>query len=521
MCLVAVSFLVARSGYGARIQELDARQTVVLANANVPASVELARYYMERRGIPTNHLCVLDLPDGDTMARWFYENKLREPLQEFLREQKLVEQIRRETTRVGEHDNPWRTMKSSVRYVVSMYGVPLRIAETRPYWLAKLTRILEDPMQRDGAAVDSELSTLLWESYGIRGIVPNPLYNLTAWSRGERQLRPVLIAARLDGPSPEIVRGMIDAALLAEKDGLHGRVYIDQRSVKDPDYALGDFWLREAAFRFQRLGYEVIVDRNESLFSDVYPMEDAAIYLGWYAEHASGPFRQPGFRFRPGAVAYHLHSTSAYSLRTTDANWIGPLLAKGATAAMGAVDEPYLPYTPDLQVFADRLASGYSFGESAYLSQRALSWQITVVGDPIYRPFSIGIDERIAQLKESGNPELVWELMRRMNQFMEAQQFNLALSFGRETLQTYPELPLREKLAELYAKNDVWEEALKEFRTIVETAPGDMTSIRVGHRLIWILRMMKKDDLADEIEQGIIARWPDSPYLPFLKEGMP
>jgi uncharacterized protein (TIGR03790 family) len=171
----------------ATMQEIDARQTVVLANRNVPESIELAVYYMEQRGIPTNHLCVLDLPVGETIARWFYENNIREPVQAFLREQNLIEQVRRDHTRIGDHENQWRTVKVSFRYVVAMYGIPLRIAETRPYLLEKVSRLFEDPMQRDGAAVDSELSTLLWEGLDIKGVAHNPLYNTIAWPRNERQ----------------------------------------------------------------------------------------------------------------------------------------------------------------------------------------------------------------------------------------------------------------------------------------------------------------------------------------------
>ena len=33
------------------------------------------------------------------------------------------------------------------------------------------------------------------------------------------------------------------------------------------------------------------------------------------------------------------------------------------------------------------LANSYTFGEAAWASQAALSWQTTVIGDPLYRPF--------------------------------------------------------------------------------------------------------------------------------------
>jgi hypothetical protein len=54
---------------------------------------------------------------------------------------------------------------------------------------------------------------------------------------------------------------------------------------------------------------------------------------------------------------------------------------------MGNVLEPYLDLTPHVDVFAQRLLQGYTFGEAAYASIRALSWMTTVVGDPLYQPF--------------------------------------------------------------------------------------------------------------------------------------
>ena len=116
-------------------------------------------------------------------------------------------------------------------------------------------------------------------------------------------------------------------------------------------------------------------------------MSHIAIYAGWYASDVNGPFALPKVEFMPGAFAYHLHSFSADTLRSTTANWCGPLLAKGATCTMGCVYEPYLAATPNIAFFLQALFNGYTFGEAAWAAQAALSWQTTVIGDPLYRPF--------------------------------------------------------------------------------------------------------------------------------------
>jgi hypothetical protein len=83
----------------------------------------------------------------------------------------------------------------------------------------------------------------------------------------------------------------------------------------------------------------------------------------------------------------HIHSFSAATLRDPLHHWVGPLLSVGAAATFGNIYEPYLSLTPQLDVFHDRLRAGFTFAESGYMAQRALSWMTTFVGDPLYRPF--------------------------------------------------------------------------------------------------------------------------------------
>lgn len=116
------------------------------------------------------------------------------------------------------------------------------------------------------------------------------------------------------------------------------------------------------------------------------------MYFGWYSEQPAGPFTRDDFRFRPGAVACHIHSFSATSVRDPQKWWVGPLLNRGADAVLGNVYEPYLALTTHLDVFAARLADGYTLAESAWEATPGLSWMNTVVGDPLYRPGKVWKD---------------------------------------------------------------------------------------------------------------------------------
>ena len=105
--------------------------------------------------------------------------------------------------------------------------------------------------------------------------------------------------------------------------------------------------------------------------------------------HVAGPFTQPDFRFVPGAIAVHIHSFSASTLRDPNADWVGPLAdARARPRRIGNVYEPYLQLTPHLDIFNDRLLHGFTFAESAYMSMPALSWMSVMVGDPLYRPYA-------------------------------------------------------------------------------------------------------------------------------------
>ena len=58
--------------------------------------------------------------------------------------------------------------------------------------------------------------------------------------------------------------------------------------------------------------------------------------------------------------------------------------------------------TPHLDIFHDRLRAGFTFAESAYMSQRVLSWMTTFVGDPLYRPFKGAASSRKSRPRASG-----------------------------------------------------------------------------------------------------------------------
>ena len=305
------------------------------------------------------------------------------------------------------------------------------------------------PARRNEASVDSELTTLPSPPAPLIGWLPNPFFDTVSPHFEPPFNNVMLLVARLDGPDPATVRRMIDDAIATEHYGLLGRCYFDARATQDAAYIDGDRWIKEADRLFRAAGYECELEDTAALFPESYPMTDAAVYAGWYAGNVVGPFKRADFHFHRGAVAYHLHSASATSLRTRTAFWVGPLLAKGAAAAFGNVREPYLETTPHLDIFFKHLLAGATFAEAGWASQPVVSWQTTFVGDPLYRPFDVPVDEQIDRLTRDHHPDLDWAYIRKVNQLVANGDVGAAEKLCRAQAAALQSAPLYEKLGDL------------------------------------------------------------------------
>jgi len=476
---------------------------VVIYNSRLPASKDVADYYAARRNVPPDQILGLDLPTEETMSRADYRDGLEHPLLQFLENKKLM---------VYSSPKALKPSSAKIRYAVLCYGVPLRIAEDSSV-IEPAQANIKEALRRNGAAVDSELSVLPTQdpSVPLTGPLRNPGYEKTnAW--WFNPTNGLLLVARLDGPSAEIARQLVDKAIEAETNGLWGRAYFDLRGLTSGAYKMGDDWIGEAAKLSQRYGFETVVDNQPETFSEAFPMSQIAFYAGWYDWNVSGPFTRPKVEFMPGAFAYHLQSFSAQSLRTTNKNWCGSLLAAGATATMGCVDEPYLECTPNIAVFFAGWLSGFSFGEAAYDCQQALSWQTTVIGDPLYRPF--GQDPRALHeaLRRRHSKLIEWSHLRVVNRSL-----NLGVKPAKMVAYlTDKELPqdsavLTEKLSDLYQMEGEDSLAIKACRRALELGPTPQQRVRLTLTLAERLVAVGKGKQALAVYQDFRQKNPDYP----------
>ena len=388
---------------------LEPKDVFVVANKDMPESVAVAEHYLAKRKVPKENLIKLSLPKIEDITRVDYEVRLAGPLRQALKDK-----------------------KDACKVILVVYGVPLRIGDEVPTKeeQAELTKLRPEldaarkeleRLQKEkaaadaiaaarkrvseldrqveklahgwtAAAVDSELMLLWWPKYELTRWVNNPLYWQVS-DEARKKSPTVVLACRLDGPTPDIAKRLVDDSLEAEASGLTGKAYFDARGqkfdVKKQNQWTGyegyDESFREAAGLMTKAGFDVTLDDKDAVFAP-NTCPNAALYAGWYS-HAKFV---DSCTFVKGAVAWHLASSEATTLRRKDSPvWCPNLLKKGVAATMGPVGEPYTVGFPKPAEFFGFLVTGeYTLVECYARTTLLTSWMTTLIGDPLYNPFA-------------------------------------------------------------------------------------------------------------------------------------
>jgi uncharacterized protein (TIGR03790 family) len=383
---------------------LEPNEILVIANKDIEVSGQIARYYCEKRNVPAKNILSLSLGTNlsDTISRDNYEKLLAEPVRKRLLSDYLPGQI---------------------KCLLTTYGVPIKVGPrgTLPGMEGKLKELKELAEQekskldqlksaKGGAAspehqeisrrlaqmqpeidyisgketnasVDSELSMALFGPYELYRWQPNMLKNDVLGLDFK-----TLMVGRLDGPNYSIVKGLVDKAIAAEKTGLKGIAYIDSRGIAYKKDLFGRFdqsLLDLALFLRLRTEMPVKEEQTEKLF-EPNSCPQTALYCGWYSLKKY----VDAFDFVDGAVGYHISSWEAVDLRDPNSSqWCPAMLRDGITATLGAVAEPYLQAFPEPRAFFGELFSGRCLVEAYYRTNPFNSWQLVLIGDPLYKPF--------------------------------------------------------------------------------------------------------------------------------------
>jgi uncharacterized protein (TIGR03790 family) len=388
---------------------LGVDEIVVLANKNASGSIEVAKYYMKERSIPESHLITLWITDKEWCSREDFQQKVVLPVRRLLNENDVFKKVRCLVTTYGlplkisppEMTQDQKDLVKSLkekRYAMGkdLEKIPKEEAEKRKSIQNELKRMSDRVMaisKKDHrSSFDSELSLVLEENYPLKGWVKNPFFLGFKGHNINISKNKVLMVSRLDGPDAKTVKRIINDSIAVEKTGLKGTAYFDAR-WKDPGeknvsgYASYDRSIHLAARGVaDKSKLKVIVDDKQALFQPG-DCPDAALYCGWYSHHKY----IDAFKWVPGAVGYHIASSECSTLKNEKSQvWCKKMIDNGVAATIGPVGEPYLQSFPVPEIFFDLLVKGtLSLVECYTLSLPYLSWQMVLVGDPLYTPFKV------------------------------------------------------------------------------------------------------------------------------------
>ena len=368
---------------------IEARQVLVVANDNSPESLALSRYYLKRRNIPKENLLHIRCTTKEVITRRAFERDIAFPLKKALAKDTfskgikcilltygiplkiLAKQASRHSTNVPS------SKKKGPSNGVKEEGSPKRMGEKGP-----VTTV---------SSVDSEIMTIkLYGRYHLEGWLLNPLY-IGKRPGGQSSLpaKEIVMVSRIDGPDVKTAKRIIDDAIFSEENGLSGRACLDcrytasQREKGSDAYHLFDRWIYESGLFLKARGFETKINQGPELFKKG-ECQGCAIYCGWY----SLANYKDAFTWRRGAIGYHIASGECESLHGNNRQWCRMILKKGASVTIGPVSEPFVQAFPPPHLFFRLLLdNGLSISEAYLFSCPMLSWQMVLLGDPLYRPF--------------------------------------------------------------------------------------------------------------------------------------
>ncbi|WP_309384945.1 TIGR03790 family protein [Cerasicoccus frondis] len=417
---------------------VEPQQVVVVANSDDPDSLAIAEYYMAKRKIPEQNLIKIATSKAERLTGQEFVDQIFNPLREELVERKWINGVL-----ADDYDNAGRRkmvpMGHHIGFLV-LCRLPYQVHGYEQDALTGFGGEMQGAMANSQASVDSELTYIAVVDTPLAGPAKNPLFGEKA--PDYMRLNSVVKVARLDGPSVPAVKRLIDSALEGEAHGLKGRAYID----KGGPHQQGEGWLDQATVLIKELDYPVSIDTEKPRFSWTARLDAPAIYFGWWTHEPDGPFEDPTYRFPAGAVAIHISSFSGQHLRKPNLRWGGGLVERGVAATVGNVYEPYLQLTNQPQLYLEGLMNGMSTGEAAYYSLQGLSWMTIVLGDPLYQPFKVKLDEQLKEL-DATNELDQYVLLREAEVIRQEEGDNAAFDYLRRKYHYAPGMAIAYEIA--------------------------------------------------------------------------
>jgi len=322
-------------------------------------SLEVANYYMGRRGIPKANKCAATSASTVGMDYWEFQAGIRTPIQACL-------------NKIG---------RNNILYIVLAYGMPFKIWDS-PFGSFSVDQHISDVWNLTGR------SNPYYASSQSKANIYQPFVPFSSYRAGGNA-KAIYSVWRIDAPSVALAKGLVDKAISAETSGLQGIGCFDTRAsvsgADDSGYAIGDWDIYRAGEFIRSRGLTVIEDSNgEEIGTAPAPLrcDNTAFYSGWY----SLDNYHDAFTWNVGAIGFHYDSLSAGNPRGGN-NWSANAIQRGITITAGAVAEPQLQNIPHVDGIFRNLFEGANVGD-ALLRNTPLFTNLIYLGDPLYRPFS-------------------------------------------------------------------------------------------------------------------------------------
>ncbi len=354
-------------------------KVLIVVNSNSTASSDVGRYYQSKRGVPETNFLQITCTTTETCTAVEYETNIRDQVKNYL-----------ETS----------GLKSKILYIVMCYGIPV-----------KFDSLVTSGYSYPGdtyRSVDSFLTDPFTARPVYRSIGrTNPCRNMDI-VRTDNTFNnngaPYYFVTRIDGPTSDIAKGLVDKAMLAEKSLIPPPPtytgYVDGNNTIQAEDGGGYNSTNNAILRcydeMQAAGWNSVKDTHPERFGNattgVTHCKKAIWYSGWYV----GTYEDV-FDWQTGAIGFHLYSWTAASIRTGN-SWVTGMLNHGITGTAGTVAEPFTWGYMMFDVFYNRFLSTtkkFNFADACYASTAmnpsySSDWMMTFVGDPLYTIYAGG-----------------------------------------------------------------------------------------------------------------------------------
>ncbi len=363
---------------------------LVLENTNSPSSMEISKYYREKRGV--KKVFQIRCPDSaidavnETLDFGVFQETIGKPVWEYLAKDPKID------------------------YIVLNKGIPIRLSGA-PVGFAPGRPSLDSCL----AALDyfhssDSLRAVIVEN-DLRGTCfVNKFWNAT--ERFSHAKHGGYLVCRLDGYSTASAKALVDSAIEGENKKPTGTILLDAMTLADPvdisrvpfssirdgmkdmetisEMAWGE-WnvdLFAAYTNLNKLGVPVEFDRSENFVGD---RQGLMGYTSWGSNDAKfTAAKYLSLQFEAGAIAETAVSTSARTFLRTEGgqSLIADLIEAHVTGVKGYCDEPFLLAIASPTILFDRYTRGWNLAESFYAASRFVGWEDIVIGDPLSAPYA-------------------------------------------------------------------------------------------------------------------------------------